>query len=107
MLVYAALTDLFFYAKIKATVEQTGASVVFVSSYEELMTKIREKKPDTLIVDLNGFLTPAHVANARKGIKVIGYLSHVQTDLKKKYQDVCDKIMPNSLFSEKLPELLS
>jgi len=107
MLVYAALQDLFFHAKIKTTAEHLGTRVVFVTSYDELMEKIMVKKPDLLIVDLNGFMTPAHVAAARKGIKVIGYLSHIQTDVRKKYQDVCDTIMPNSEFSQKLAEILN
>jgi hypothetical protein len=99
---------LFFHAKIKTTAEKLGTHVVFVTSYEELMEKLIEKKPNLLIVDLNGFLTPAHVSSARsKGVKVVGYLSHVQADLKKKYAGACDIIMPNSLFSEKLAELLS
>jgi hypothetical protein len=107
-LVYAALRDLYFHAKIKTTAEHTGANVIFIDSYEELMMKIREKKPDLLIVDLNGFLTPAHVSSVKtKGVLVVGYLSHVQTDLKKKFQDSCTKIMPQSEFSQKLSEILS
>ena len=108
MLVYAALQDLFFHAKIKTTADHTGANVVFATSYDELMEKILRQKPDLLLVDLNGFMTPAHVSNARsKGIKVIGYLSHIQTDIRKNYQNVCDRILTNSEFSQKLAEILS
>ena len=104
-LVYAALQDLFFSAKIKGTADKTGAHVIFVTSYIELMEKIRENKPDLVIADLNGFLTPAHLS-AIKGVEVIGYLSHVQTDLRKRFENTC-RIMTQSQFSEKLPQLLS
>ena len=105
--VYAAMQDLFFSAKISGTAKMTGARVVFVASYEELVQKISEKKPDLVIVDLNGFMTPAHVSAIRsKGVEVVGYLSHVQTDLRNRFKDSCE-IMTNSQLSEKLPQLLS
>jgi len=106
-LVYVALQDLFFNAKIIATARHTDAEIVSCDSYNDLVEKIGERKPDLVIVDLNGFLTPAHVSSVRsKGVHVIGYLSHVQTDLRNRFKDSCE-IMTQSQFSEKLHDLLS
>jgi hypothetical protein len=38
---------------------------------------------------------------------VIGFLSHVQGDLKQKAHEVgCDMVLPRSAFSQNLPQLL-
>ncbi|HLC67855.1 MAG TPA: hypothetical protein VJI12_03135 [archaeon] len=106
-LVYVALQDLFFNAKIIATARHTDAEIVSCDSYNDLVERISERKPDLVIVDLNGFLTPAHVSAIRsKNVRVIGYLSHIQTDLRNRFEESCE-IMTNSQLSEKLHDLLS
>ena len=104
---YIALQDLFFNAKIVGTAKHTGAEIVAADSYNDLIEKIDDKKPDLVIVDLNGFMTPAHVSAIKsKGVHVVGYLSHIQTDLKNRFKGTCD-IMTNFELSEKLPQLLA
>ena len=42
-----------------------------------------------------------------KGISLIGYLSHVQGELKQAAQDAgCDMVMARSAFSQNLPQIL-
>ena len=42
-----------------------------------------------------------------KGTSIIGFLSHVQGDLKQKAHEVgCDMVLPRSAFSQNLPQLL-
>ena len=41
------------------------------------------------------------------GIRIIGFLSHIQGDLKAKAVEAgCDTVMPRSAFSQNLPNLL-
>ena len=43
----------------------------------------------------------------KKGTSIIGFLSHVQGDLKQKAHEVgCDMVLPRSAFSQNLPQLL-
>jgi len=44
---------------------------------------------------------------AQEGTSIIGFLSHVQGDLKQKAHEVgCDMVLPRSAFSQNLPQLL-
>ena len=66
-----------------------------------------------LIVDLNyeGFNPIDSIKKLKKlqpHIHVIGYLSHVQTQLKDEaIKAGCDEVMPRSQFSAKLGEILT
>ncbi|HEY0256793.1 MAG TPA: hypothetical protein VGC39_05060, partial [Candidatus Methylacidiphilales bacterium] len=56
-------------------------------------------KPMTLIPKLK--------AKFKKSTSIIGFLSHLQGDLKAKATEVgCDTVMPRSAFSQSLPNLL-
>ncbi len=63
--------------------------------------------------DLNNFnakplqLIPKIKAKLKKSTSIIGFLSHVQADLKAKAIEAgCDTVMPRSAFSQNLPNLL-
>ena len=71
-----------------------------------------EEKPSLIIFDLNHVsakplsLIPK-LKNKLKKTSVIGFLSHVQGDLKQKAHEVgCDMVLPRSAFSQNLPQLL-
>jgi len=52
-------------------------------------------------------LIPKLKTNLKKGTSIIGFLSHVQGDLKMKAHEVgCDMVLPRSAFSQNLPQLL-
>jgi hypothetical protein len=50
---------------------------------------------------------PKLKSKLKKGTSIIGFLSHVQGDLKVKAQEAgCDMVLPRSAFSQNLPQLL-
>ena len=105
---YAAVTDLFFIGKITSFAKAVGSKVVFIDSYEHLIEKIEDNKPDGVLVDLNSFLTLGHIDHIKSeyNVKIIGYLPHVQTDLMNRAQKVCDSVMSQGEFSNSLVRIL-
>src|SRR5207302_1688090 len=85
-------------------------------SDKDLMEKMQangEEKPSLIIFDLNNngvkplTLIPKLKSKLKKGTSIIGFLSHVQGDLKQKAHEVgCDMVLPRSAFSQNLPQLL-
>jgi hypothetical protein len=52
-------------------------------------------------------LIPKLKTKLKRGTSIIGFLSHVQGDLKQKAHEVgCDMVLPRSAFSQNLPQLL-
>ena len=71
-----------------------------------------EEKPSLVIFDMNNVnakpltLIPKLKTKLKK-TSIIGFLSHVQGDLKQKAHEVgCDMVLPRSAFSQNLPQLL-
>ena len=114
--IFAFIEDLFFMAKIQETAKKLNVKVEFVKSDKEMMEKMRqngEEKPSLIIFDLNNAsvkplsLIPKLKNKLKKGTSIIGFLSHVQGDLKQKAHEVgCDMVLPRSAFSQNLPQLL-
>jgi CheY-like chemotaxis protein len=114
--IFAFIEDLFFMAKIQETARKLNVKVEFVKSDKDLMEKIQqngEEKPSLIIFDLNNAgvkpltLIPKLKTKLKKGTSIIGFLSHVQGDLKQKAHEVgCDMVLPRSAFSQNLPQLL-
>ena len=114
--IFAFIEDLFFMAKIQETAKKLNVKVEFVKSDKEMMEKMRqngEEKPSLIIFDLNNAsvkplsLIPKLKSKLKKGTSIIGFLSHVQGDLKQKAHEVgCDMVLPRSAFSQNLPQLL-
>ena len=106
--------DLFFSAKIDTTARSCGVPVEFVKTRRELLEKVRSGSPRVVILDLNGSTTqPLEVIQDLKSdpelspTPVLGFFSHVQTDLKEKALALgCDSVIPRSLFSQRLAEIL-
>jgi hypothetical protein len=114
--IFAFVDDLFFAAKIQETARKLNVKVEFVKSDKELTERIEqngEEKPSLIIFDLNNVnakpltLIPKLKTRMKKGTSIIGFLSHVQGDLKQKAHEVgCDMVLPRSAFSQNLPQLL-
>jgi CheY-like chemotaxis protein len=114
--IFAFIEDLFFMAKIQETARKLNVKVEFVKSDKDLMEKMEqngEEKPSLIIFDLNNnsvkplTLIPKLKSKLKKGTSIIGFLSHVQGDLKQKAHEVgCDMVLPRSAFSQNLPQLL-
>ena len=114
--IFAFIEDLFFMAKIQETARKLNVKVEFVKSDKDMMEKMQQngdEKPSLIIFDLNNnnvkplVLIPKLKSKLKKGTSIIGFLSHVQGDLKQKAHEVgCDMVLPRSAFSQNLPQLL-
>jgi PleD family two-component response regulator len=111
--VLAVVSDLFFSAKINEAAKRAGVTLEYVTTEKDLLEKAKAK-PVLIIFDLNfDAVHPLELIGKIKGnaelktISLLGYLSHVQVDLKMKAQETgCDMVMPRSAFSMNLPEIL-
>ena len=114
--IFAFVDDLFFAAKIQETARKLNVKVEFAKNDKDLAERMQhngEEKPSLIIFDLNNAnakpltLIPKLKSKLKKGTSIIGFLSHVQGDLKQKAHDVgCDMVLPRSAFSQNLPQLL-
>ena len=114
--IFAFVDDLFFLAKIQETARKMNVKVEFVKTDKDILDRVKDngdEKPSLIIFDLNNAnakpltLIPKLKSKLRKGTSIIGFLSHVQGDLKQKAHEVgCDMVLPRSAFSQNLPQLL-
>src|SRR5206468_6113371 len=113
--IFAFVDDLFFQAKIQETARKLNVKVEFVKAESDLTERIKqngEEKPSLIIFDLNiNSVRPLSLIpklkSKHKKTSVIGFLSHVQGDLKQKAHEAgCDMVLPRSAFSQNLPQLL-
>ena len=115
--IFLFIEDLFFFAKINETARKLGIKVAFVKNDPETLARIiespEEERPSLIVFDLNNAaakpmtLIPKIKSKLKKGTSVIGFLSHLQGDLKAKAVEAgCDIVMPRSAFSQNLPTLL-
>jgi CheY-like chemotaxis protein len=114
--IFAFVDDLFFLAKIQEIARKLNIKVEFVKTEKDILDRMEQNgdhKPALIIVDLNNnSIKPISLitklkAKLKKHTNVIGFLSHVQGDLKMKAQEAgCDMVLPRSAFSQNLPQLL-
>jgi CheY-like chemotaxis protein len=114
--IFAFIDDLFLLAKIQETARKLNVKVEFVNTDKDILDRMKqngEEKPSLIIFDLNNAnakpLTtiPKLKSKLKKGTSIIGFLSHVQGELKQKAHEVgCDMVLPRSAFSQNLPQLL-
>lgn len=115
--IYCFIEDLFFQAKIQETSRKLGVKVEFVKGDKESVAKLTDMadadRPTLLVFDLNNLnakpmtLIPKFKAKLKKATSIIGFLNHLQGDLKLKAIEAgCDTVMPRSAFSQSLPNLL-
>ncbi len=114
--IFAFVDDLFFLAKIQEISRKLNIKVEFVKTDKDLAERMEqngEEQPSLIIFDLNNAgakpltLIPKLKSKLKKGTSIIGFLSHVQGDLKLKAQEAgCDMVLPRSAFSQNLPQLL-
>jgi hypothetical protein len=115
--IFCFIEDLFFLAKIQETARKLGVKVEFVKGDKEVLARLTDtpegERPKLLVFDLNNVnakpmaLIPKFKAKLKKSTSIIGFLSHLQGDLKMKATEAgCDTVMPRSAFSQSLPNLL-
>jgi CheY-like chemotaxis protein len=111
--VVAVLSDLMFTVKIQEAAKRAGLDAVFVRSEQDALAQAKDK-PAVMILDLNNTgLRPLDVISKLKSdqetskISLLGYVSHVQADLKQAAQEKgCDMVIARSAFSQNLPTIL-
>jgi hypothetical protein len=115
--IFCFIEDLFFQAKIIETAKKLGVKVEFVKGDKESVAKLTDlpdgERPTLLVFDLNNVgakpmtLIPKLKAKLKKATSIVGFLNHLQGDLKAKAVEAgCDTVMPRSAFSQSLPNLL-
>ena len=107
--IIAIVKDIIFKSKIIATAKNLNREVVVLKNYEDIQKNI--DNTSLIIIDLNfSEINPLKIIKKLKqdNIKIIGYLSHIQTELKEKALEAgCDEVMPRSQFSMNLDKILS
>ncbi len=111
--IVAVLEDLFFTVKINDVAKRLGLDVEFVKSDQDALDRA-QSKPMLMIFDLNShavhplkLISKLKADEETKGISLIGYVSHVQGELKQQAQQAgCDMVLARSAFSQNLPIIL-
>ena len=111
--ILAVLEDLFFMVKINESAKRAGLAVDFVKTEQDVFVKANSR-PALIIVDLNchvidplSLIVKLKSSAELKTIGVIGFVSHVQGELKQKaHQAGCDMVLARSAFSQNLPKIL-
>ena len=111
--ILALVEDLLFTVKIMDAAKRVGLDAEFVKSEKDLLEKAKEK-PLLIILDLNTTLVqPLKLISKLKGdgdlksISLIGFLSHVQGELKLAAQEAgANMVMARSAFSQNLQQIL-
>jgi hypothetical protein len=115
--IFFFIEDLFFIAKIQETARKLGVKVAFVKNEKDAISALtageEEDRPGLIVFDLNNAnakpltLIPKLKAKLKKSTSIVGFLSHLQGDLKAKAVEAgCDTVMPRAAFSQNLPNLL-
>jgi hypothetical protein len=115
--IYCFIDDLFFTAKIQENARKLGVRVAFVKNDKETVARMVDlpeaERPALIVFDLNNAnakpltLIPKLKTKFKRSTSIIGFLSHLQGELKVKALEAgCDTVMPRSAFSQNLPNLL-
>ena len=112
--ILAVVDDLLFTVKINDAAKRVGLDVEFLKSERDVIDKATKEKPLLVILDLNfSAVQPLKLISKLKSdgdlkqISVIGYLSHVQGELKQKAQEAgANIVMARSAFSQNLQQIL-
>lgn len=113
-MVLAAVDDLLFSSKIRATAKQAGVEIAFARSPAEVLEQARARRPSLVIFDLNsGKTDPVATIAALKAdpelgsIRALGFASHVHTALIAAARDAgADQVLPRSAFAAGLADIL-
>ena len=112
--VLAVLNDLIFTAKIQDAAKRAEMKAVLAATEAEALQEAKDK-PGLIVLDLNTTALDALQLirtlkhdDATSGIRLVGFVSHVQTALRQQALDAgCDQVVARSVFSQNLPAILS
>jgi CheY-like chemotaxis protein len=111
--IIAVLSDLMFTVKIQEAAKRAGIETVFVKTREAAL-KLANEAPAAIVLDLNAsdigpleLIAQLKSAPETSKITLLGFVSHVQTDLRAAAQEKgCDMVVARSAFSQQLPSFL-
>ena len=111
--ILAVMSDLFFSVKINDAAKKLGMTAEFVKDKALALEKAK-LTPPMIILDLNcDAADPLDLIARIKGdpdtarIGMIGFISHVQTQLKQKAQEMgCDTVVARSVFAQNLDGII-
>jgi CheY-like chemotaxis protein len=112
--IFAVVDDLLFTVKISDAAKRVGLDVEFLKSAHDVVEKATHEKPLLIILDLNNnsvdplpLISKLKDDGDLKNISIIGYLSHVQGELKQKAHEAgANIVMARSAFSQNLQQIL-
>jgi PleD family two-component response regulator len=113
-MILAIMADLMFSVKIIDEAKKLGLKVQFVKDEATALAKLKEH-PEVVIFDLNytaanplGLLRGMHGDKETSRIDTVGFISHVQVELRKEAQEAgCGEVIARSAFAQRLPEILA
>lgn len=106
----ALMDDLFFQMKVAETAKQLGVEFKVATTGEALLTML-DPPTKLVIIDLNARSGPVatieHLRATQKELRVVAFLSHVQTELAALARAAgCTDILPRSVFTRNLAAIL-
>lgn len=111
--ILAVVDDLFFVVKISDAAKRAGLVCEFVKTADAVLEKAKAERPLMVIVDLNSrsvnavdLIAKLRAEEDLKGLSVIGFVSHVEGELKQRAQDAGAMVLARSAFSTHLPQLM-
>ena len=110
--ILAVVADLFFSVKLADAAKRFGLALELVRDPADALEKAR-RKPALIVLDLNfeavqplDLIARLKSSAETKGIAVIGYVSHVQGELKRQAHEAgCDTVLARSAFSQSIPQI--
>jgi CheY-like chemotaxis protein len=113
--IVAAVSDMFFASKIRATAEALGVEISFARSQDALLQKVREVQAKLVIVDLhNQQIDPVALGSSLKSdmelkdVQLLGFFSHVEVELQRNAVAAgFDQVIPRSVFARDLGTILA
>jgi CheY-like chemotaxis protein len=110
--VLAVIEDLFFTVKINESAKHAGLAVEFVKSEIDAIDRAK-LQPSVIVIDLNcASIDPLRLIGELKstpelkGINLVGFVSHVQGELKQKAQEAgCNMVLARSAFSQNMQQI--
>ena len=106
--VLAVIEDLFFTVKINEAAKHAGLTAEFVRSEIDAIERAK-LQPSVIVIDLNcAAIDPLRLIGELKltGIPLLGFVSHVQGELKQKAQEAgCNMVLARSAFSQNMQQI--
>jgi len=110
--VLAVIEDLFFTVKINEAAKHAGLAAEFVKSEIDALARAK-LQPAVIVIDLNcASVDVLHLIVELKsipeveGINLVGFVSHVQGELKQKAQEAgCNMVLARSAFSQNMQQI--